>query len=93
VFLGDAAPNTTPAPAALDFSLHTQRDYLNLSPVVKQPFFVGDGKTSWGEVQNIRIPAGATRIFLGMMDAWQWNDNTGSFRLKFYRGQTVSTVQ
>jgi Flp pilus assembly protein TadG len=93
VFLGDSAPTSTSAPACLDFGLQTQRDYLNISPEVKQPFFVGDGKTSWGEVQYIRIPTGATRIFLGMMDAWQWNDNTGNFRLKFYRGQVVTTVE
>lgn len=93
VFLGDGQPDSSPAPTCLDFGLHTQRDYLNISPELKQPFFVGDGKTSWGEVQYIRIPTGATRIFLGMMDAWQWNDNTGNFRLKFYRGRTVTTVQ
>ncbi len=93
VFLGDAAPNTTPAPACLDFATVAQRDYSTLSPQLKQPFHVGDGKTSWGEVQYIRIPAGATRIFLGMMDAWQWNDNQGSFKLNFYRSTTVSTVE
>jgi Flp pilus assembly protein TadG len=93
VFLGNGSPDATAAPSCLDFGLQSQRDYLNLSPELKQPFFVGDGKTSWGEVQYIRIPQGATRIFLGMMDAWQWNDNTGNFRLKFYRGRTVTTVQ
>ncbi len=93
VFLSDAAPNTTPAPAGLDFATLAQRDYATIEPLLKQPFFVGDGKNSWGEVQTIRVPAGATRIFTGMMDAWQWNDNTGSFRLKFYRSKTVTLVQ
>jgi len=92
VFLNDNAPNTTSAPSCLDFATVAQRDYSLLAPELKQPFHVGDGKTNWGEVQHIRIPTGATRIFLGMMDAWQWNDNQGSFRLNFYRSTTVSTV-
>lgn len=92
VFLDDNPPNTTAAPSGLDFNTQAQRDYTLLEPAKKQPFFVGDGKTSSGEVQYIRIPAGATRIFLGMMDAWQWNDNTGSFQMSFYRQTNVATV-
>lgn len=93
LFLSDSLPTSSAQPSGLDFGTEAQRDYLTLAPLCKQPFFVGDGKTSAGEVQQIRIPAGATRIFLGMMDAWQWNDNVGSFTLKFYRGTTVSTVR
>lgn len=40
-----------------------------LAPLLRQPFFVGDGKTSVGEVQQIRVPVGATRVCLGAMDA------------------------
>lgn len=93
VFMSNAPPNSGTQPAGLDFGTAASRDYTLLNPSLKQPFFVGDGKTSGGEVQQIRIPAGAKRIFLGMMDAWQWNDNTGSFTLKFYRATTVSTVK
>lgn len=90
VFLDDSPGSV--APASLDFGTAASRDYLQLNPELQQTFFVGDGKTSLGEVQRIKIPPGATRIYLGMMDAWQWNDNNGSFNLKFYRSTTVSTV-
>jgi len=93
VFLDDYAPNTSAAPSGLDFGTAAQRDYRTLSPQLKQPFFIGDGKTSTGEVQRIRVPTGATRVYLGMMDAWQWNDNVGSFRMNFYRATTISTVK
>ncbi len=93
VFLSDSSPNSGSAPSCLDFSTSTLRDYSTISPQLKQTFFVGDGKTSAGLVQHITVPAGATRVFLGMMDAWQWNDNTGSFNIKFYKGVTISTVK
>lgn len=94
VFLGDDPPNTTAAPSNLDFATPAQRDYAAISPQAKQVFFVGDGKRSNGEVQYITIPAGATRLFVGMMDAWQWNDNSGNFRSNLYAGSgAVVTVR
>jgi len=93
VFLSDDKPNLTGAPANLDFNNATQRDYTTLSPQLKQTFFVGDGKRANGEIQNIIVPPGATRVFMGMMDAWQWNDNVGNFKFKVYARRTVSLVQ
>lgn len=93
VFLTNSAPNTTAAPSNLDFGTNVLRDYTQIAPSVKQVFFVGDGKTSTGQVQYIKVPPGATRVFLGMMDAWQWNDNTGSFNIKFYKRTEVVTVK
>lgn len=93
VFLNDNAPNTTAAPAALDFMSAAQRDYASISPLVKQVFFIGDGRRSNGEVQQIVVPAGATRLFIGNMDAWQWNDNTGGYTATANSTISVTTVR
>ncbi|HEX3356565.1 MAG TPA: Tad domain-containing protein [Tepidisphaeraceae bacterium] len=93
VFLDDNNPSYTSAPTDLDFSTQTQRDYSSISPKLKQVFFVGDGKKSDGEVQNIVVPTGATRVFVGMMDAWQWNDNVGNFQFKIYGNKVIQTVK
>lgn len=93
VFMNDNAPNLTSAPTALDFNSAAQRDYSSISPQLKQVFFVGNGKKSDGQVQRIVVPTGATRVFIGMMDAWQWNDNTGNFSFKVYGTKVVTTVK
>jgi hypothetical protein len=79
VFLGPGAPDSTPAPAALNFGTAASRDYTNLAPALKQVFFIGDGLTSGAVAQTVTVPAGATRLFLAVMDGQMWNNNTGSF--------------
>lgn len=81
VFLGPGQPNTTPAPATLDFSTPGSRNFVTLSPQLKQVFFIGDGKTSGNVTQKFVVPAGATRLFLGVMDGFQWSNNIGSYSL------------
>lgn len=93
VFLTDEAPNATAAPSPLDFSSATARDYTSIAPLTKQPFFVGDGRRSTGEVQQIIVPPGATRLFIGNMDAWQWNDNIGGYTATINATYSVSTVK
>lgn len=78
VFLGPDQP--VGSPATLDFSAASSRDYQTLSPTLGQIFFVGDGKTSIGKTQYITVPQGATRLFLGIMDAFEWNNNTGELQ-------------
>ena len=78
VFLTDATPDISPAPAALDFST-IGTDYSLLSPELKQVFFMGDGVDSQGDIQCVVVPAGATRLFLGTMDGFGWYNNSGSF--------------
>jgi hypothetical protein len=77
VFLDNAQPNLTAAPGPLAFS----PSVLTIAPGLKQPFFIGDGLTGTGTgaVQRFIIPSGATRFFLGTMDGFEWNNNTGSF--------------
>jgi Flp pilus assembly protein TadG len=79
VFLDDNQPNWSATPAALDFSTSGSRNYTSLSPLLKQPFFIGDGVNSNGVDQMIVVPPGATRLYLGGMDAFEWNNNVGSF--------------
>jgi len=75
VFTGDAA--SAVAPAGLDFISASSRDYSQISPLLGQIFFVGDGKRSNGQMQEVVVPAGAKRLFLGIMDAYEWNNNSG----------------
>jgi len=77
VFLTDDQPDQSPAPPDLDFSTTASRNYLSLSPALKQVFFIGDGRTTDGVLQGVVIPAGATRLYLGTMDSWQWTNNIG----------------
>ena len=78
VFLNDTQPSLSPAPGSLDFSVAGGMDFVSLSPLLKQAFFIGDGSTASATVQQFLIPAGATRLFLGTMDGFEWNNNGGS---------------
>ena len=75
VFLADGPPRR-PAPARLDV---TRRErYRSLAPRIAQTFYVGSGKGS-----TVRVPAGATRLFLGFADGYLyvgppgWYGNNG----------------
>jgi len=81
VFIGPGQPNANVAPSALDFSTAASQNYLTLHPLVQQVFYIGDGLTSGGTIQNVIAPSGATRLYLGMMDGSGWYNNTGSFRV------------
>jgi len=79
VFLGSNLPDTGTAPTPLDFSTAASRDYSSVSPLVKQPFYVGTGQTTSSTQQMIVVPNGATRLFFGMMDNQEWSNNTGGY--------------
>jgi len=81
VFLGPGQPNLNPVPSTLDFSTGASQDYVTLSPALQQVFFMGDGLTSGSVPQTIIAPAGATRLFLGVMDGYGWANNSGDFRV------------
>jgi hypothetical protein len=93
VFLGPDQPDQTPAPQPLDFRNPTDRDYLGLAPALKQPFFIGDGLTSSGAVQQVIAPIGATRLFLGVMDQYAWYDNQGAFEVRIMQVASRSKVR
>ena len=77
VFLDDSVPSG-PAPAALDFG--SGLDFASLAPGLDQIFWIGDGLTGLGtgSVQQFTVPTGATRLFLGTVDGFQWSNNTGA---------------
>ncbi len=78
VFLDSQLPTTSPAPSDLNFEVLT-RDFLTLSPELKQVFFIGDGRTSSSVIQKFYVPNGGTRLFLGTADGSQWVNNGGGF--------------
>jgi len=79
IFLDDNSPIGQPNPGALDFTSAASRDYLLLTPGLRQPFFIGNGTTRGGTAQYIQAPVGATRLFFGTMDGEDWENNVGSF--------------
>jgi hypothetical protein len=92
VFLTDAAPST-PAPASLDFSSTALgTTFSELSPLLQQTFYIGDGLTGegTGSVQTFWVPDGATRLFLGIVDGAYfvggpdyYDNNDGAFSATF----------
>lgn len=79
VFLDADAPSGDAPPPLADFTVAENRDYDLLIPALRQPFFIGDGRTGEDAVQRVRIPAGATRLFLGSLDQFDNAENFGSF--------------
>jgi hypothetical protein len=66
VFLGDGAP-TTPPPLRL--RMENVAHVATISPKLQQPFYVGDGLTAGGVLRTYVVPANATRLYLGFLDA------------------------
>jgi hypothetical protein len=84
VFLDDNQPNLSPAPPSLDFQLVPGGVfYTTLTPGLKQVFYIGDGHNAGsafsGIQQEIIVPAGATRLYLGYGDYGATFNNGGSF--------------
>src|ERR1019366_7369934 len=86
VFLGPTGPNSGATPSDVNFS-GGARDLVTQTPLLQQPFFIGSSTTAAGTLRNFVVPAGATRLFLAVLDSYGSNaDNTGSFAV------TVSAV-
>jgi hypothetical protein len=80
VFLGPTEPNPSATPPDADFTGSAARDLVTLNPLLQQPFYIGRGTTSSGAAKRFVVPAGATRLFLGVLDGYGQNsENTGSF--------------
>jgi hypothetical protein len=79
VFLDNNAPTLMSPPVPYAFETSADRDFLTIEPALQETFFIGDGQTSQGVIQQFTAPAGATRLFLEVMDSAQWSNNTGSF--------------
>lgn len=80
------APSGPPQPS-LDFD--GNYNFASLRPLVAQVFFIGDGRASDGAIQRFLVPDGATRLYLGVVDAFAftgppgfYGDNAGSFEVR-----------
>lgn len=82
VFISDAVP-VSPAPERLDFTDKT--DFKRLSPELGQTFFIGDGAGA-----TFIAPAGATRLYLGFVDALFFTGEPGWYGNN--RGALEATV-
>ena len=81
VFTG-GAPNAGAAPAELDFSASSSRDFDHLEPALFQIFFIGNGLREDGTtLQTFEVPLGATSLYLGSADFGQWYDNDGALQM------------
>jgi hypothetical protein len=90
VFLTDAAAGTT-APRRLNFSpppAGLGHRFARLAPRIGQSFFIGDGLTGTGTgvPHSFMVPPTATRLFLGIVEAFGFvgspgaaGDNRGGF--------------
>ena len=92
VFLSNTLPDNNTAPTTLDFSTQASRDYVSLQPKLQQAFYTGTGTTSGGVQQEFLVPPNATRLFMGIMDGWEWNNNNGAFDCTVTQ-TSITTVQ
>jgi hypothetical protein len=93
VFLTDSQPNLSAAPATLDFSTDSSRNFTTLAPQLKQIFFIGDGLTDSGQTQTFVVPNGATRLYLATWDFYQWNNNIGSRTMAVNQPAKIALVK
>jgi plastocyanin len=95
VFLKNSEPTANTAPTTvLDYSTQSARDTVsNTTLQNQQPFFIGTGQTSGGTTKTFTVPAGCTRLYLGVMDGHQWNNNGGSFGVTVNHGNEIKLVQ
>lgn len=95
VFISDGRPdqNGTATPSVLDFSTASSRDFQTLRPQRNQIFFIGDGRRDNGEIQHFVVPEGATRLFIGTMDGWEWSNNVGGFEVTAHVRGNIATVR
>lgn len=86
VFLDASTPTGGSEPSGLSFA--GGLNFASLSPGLNQIFWIGDGLTGTGSgaVQTFISPLGATRLYLGTIDGFQWSNNTGGFAVTIGTG-------
>jgi hypothetical protein len=88
VFLDNSAPDRFTPPPMMDFrptgNIPGGIDYELIRPGLRQMFFIGDGLNSEGTRQEVVVPFGATRLYLGVMDGLYWLDNVGRFDVRVF---------
>jgi hypothetical protein len=76
VFVGDDQP-TQPDDAVVDLS--GADDEETQEPELGEPFFVGDGETGDGELQEVVVPDDARTLYLGFADAYGFYGTPGAY--------------
>jgi len=66
VFLTDAAPDPSARPANLIVGTSDMT-----TPLLQQGFLIGSS------LENVVVPVGATRLFLGLNNGFEWTNNSG----------------
>lgn len=86
VFLGNDRPDESPAPEGRDYGFgdtgsmaYGARNEEERRPLLKQVFYIGDGRREFGGNQHIIAPEGATRLFLGTMGVCCWELGMGEY--------------
>ena len=90
VFTTETDPALATVPTALSFDKNSP---ASLSPLIGQVFYIGDGKSGannpLGTQLTFTAPSDATRLFIGVIDAYNfggqtgyYNDNNGSFSVQ-----------
>jgi hypothetical protein len=94
LFLDDKKPSDTAAPETRDYTSTASRNETSYDDIkLKQPFFIGDGKTSGGTLQQFKVPQGATRLYICVMDGYEWRNNVGGFKATVKVVETITLVQ
>jgi hypothetical protein len=93
VFTNESARSAS-APDSLDFSAGALgHDFVLLSPGLQQQFFIGDGLTSAGVLQQFIAPAGATTLYLGFADGYNFNGTPGCYQDNYDALSATVSVQ
>ncbi len=78
VFMDDSPFNSrSAAPTSLGFSTEALRNFSEFKPQIGQTFYIGNGQTTTGLPQSFVVPNGSTRLYLGIMDEYDWSNNLG----------------
>jgi hypothetical protein len=95
LFLDSNQPSAANAPTTVrDYTTQAARDnpdFTNLQ--VQQPFYIGNGINGSGVTASFIVPKNATRFYMGIMDGYEWNNNTGSFSVGFNEQPPIQIVQ
>jgi hypothetical protein len=80
VFTTNTDPFGSVAPSALSFDKNAP---TSLSPLLDQVFYIGDGLSGYnnpaGTSLSFTAPSNATRLYLGVIDAFFFNNTTGFY--------------
>lgn len=85
-------PTGLPAPANMSYPDAAALTAASFAPGIRQVFFIGDGLTGTGsgDTQVFHVPDGATRLILGIADAFGFHghagyyaDNTGGYEVNY----------